>query len=360
VGWIDRSGRITIGAYDASLGVLETHVIGQLLPDDHGSPAILVDRNERLTVFWSGHNGPTIFYRTTLRPEDISAWGPIRRVRSQLKGDLGFTYPNPVLLPAEGYKLYLFWRGANWSADYETRTIDGRWSHARELIVAPGQRPYLKVETNGSDTIALAFTNGHPRERITSVYYAAYRAGSLWRAGGHRIGRLGAGPISPRRADLVYNGRARGVSGWVWDVALDRRQRPVIVYATFPSPRNHRYWYAHWNGRRWVSHFVTSAGPTISPTTIEQQYSGGLTLDHADPSIVYLSRKRGGSFEIERWITTDDGSTWHHRTVVRSPGTDDLRPVVPRGSDGGPIRLLWLRGQYGSYWNYRTSVAFLR
>ncbi len=349
-----------IGAHDPSFGVMRTHVIGHLFHDDHGSPAIFVEPDKRLTAFWSGHDGLTMFHRSTLRPEDINDWGPVQRVRSQLRGRDGFTYPNPALLPAEGNRLYLFWRGADWSADYATRTLDGRWSRARELIRNPGQRPYLKVDTNGSDRIALAFTNGHPRNAVTSVYYATYRAGWLWTAGGRRIERLRNGPIHPSQADLVYDGRAAGVSSWVWDIALDSAARPVIVYATFPSPHNHVYRYAHWTGRRWVSHSMALAGGTISPRTIETEYSGGMALDHADPSIVYLSRNVNGSFEIERWVTRDGGFSWSHTAVVRTNGADDVRPVVPRGSNGGPMSLLWLRGNYGSYTSYRTSIAFLK
>lgn len=359
VGWIDWNGAITVGAYDVSFGVLSTHVVGHLFHDDHGSPAIFVEPDKRLTVFFSGHNGSRMYYRSTLRPEDISAWGPVQVVRSRLRGRLGFTYPNPVLLPAEGNRLYLFWRGANWGQDYATRAIDGAWSPARRLIAAPGQRPYVKIDSNRSDTIGLAFTNGHPRERITSLYYAAYRAGSLWHADGRRIVPLAQAPISPQRADLVYDGHASGVASWVWDVAFDAGRRPVILYATFRSVRKHAYWYAQWNGRRWVSHFVTYAGPSISPTTIEQQYSGGMTFDHSDPSVVYLSRRVRGRFQIERWTTPDGGSSWYHRPVIVD-ASDNVRPVVPRGSGGGSTPLLWLRGGYGGYTSYRTSIAFQR
>ncbi|MGZ4295034.1 MAG: hypothetical protein ACXVRM_12395 [Solirubrobacteraceae bacterium] len=108
-------------------------------------------------------------------------------MRQDIDGDEGFTYPNPVLLPAERDRVYLFWRGADWSADYATRGRDGGWSPAREVIRTPGagERPYLKVADDGSRRIALAFNNGHPRNVLTSIYYATYRHGSLWTAGGH-------------------------------------------------------------------------------------------------------------------------------------------------------------------------------
>lgn len=147
------------------------------------------------------------------------------------------------------------------------------------------------------------------------------------------------------------------MGAWVWDVAFDRRGRPIIVYATFPTRTRHVYRYAAFDGRRWVSHRLTGAGGSISPDTIEYDYSGGITLDHADPSIVNLSAQVRGGWEIQRWATTDDGGTWSHRTVVPADGTDNVRPVVPRGSAGGPMNLLWLRGPYNSYTSYRTTIA---
>ncbi len=360
VGWIDWHGRVTVGAYEPGAGVVRSHVVGYLFHDDHGSPSLLVEPDNRITVFWSGHDGPRLKYRTTRRPGDITAWGPVHDVHGQIGGRRGFTYPNPQMLSAEHDKLYLFWRGADWSSDDATRSASGHWSGERRLISVPGQRPYLKVDSNGKDTIAFAFTDGHPRERTTSVYYAAYRNGSLWNAEGHRIGSMNRTPISPSQADRIYNGQSSGVSGWVWDVALNQRGRPVVVYATFPSAKRHLYWYAHFDGHRWVSHFLAVGGPTISPGTIETEYSGGIALDHANPSVVYLSRKVGGHFEIERWQTADGGYHWHHFTVVRTRGADDLRPVVPRGYAPGGIRLLWLQGNYGSYTTYRTRIAFVR
>ena len=237
-------------------------------------------------------------------------------------------YPNPVLLPAEANRLYLFWRGADWSADFATRTAAGNWSGARELIRSPGQRPYVKVADNGSNLIALAFTNGHPRDVLTSVYYAAYRNGSLWRPGGTWITRIDRAPIAPRQTSLVYDAAKTHAPAWVWDVAVGRDGRPVIVYATFPPGAQHVYWYARFDGRRWISHELTRAGGSISPGTIEQQYSGGVALDHTQPATLYLSRQVHGGWQIERWSTPDGGAHWRRSLAVPADGTENVRPVV--------------------------------
>ena len=359
VGWLGWTGAVTVGEFDPEFGMRATAVVGHLFHDDHGSPALYVEPDGQLTVFFSAHNGNTIYERTTLKPDSIASWGPLQRVPAHIAGDLGFTYPNPVGLSAESNRLYLFWRGATWSQDYATRSAAGAWSPARPVITNPPQRPYVKVTSDGVETIGLAFTDGHPRNLTTSVYYAEYRSGWLRHASGRPIKQMGTGPIQPDQGDLVYDGPAHGYSAWVWDVALGRDQRPAIVYATFQNPANHAYWYAVWTGTQWVSHFMTFAGPSISPGTIEQQYSGGIALDHSNPSIVYLSRKVDGWFEIERWTTDNGGVTWSHTTIARDPGENDVRPVVTQGNHGGPMSVLWLQGHYGSYTTYRTKIAYL-
>ncbi|HUZ28232.1 MAG TPA: BNR-4 repeat-containing protein [Solirubrobacteraceae bacterium] len=361
VGWIDWQGRITVGQYDPDrrARVKFRYAVGRLRRDDHSSPSILVRPDRRLTVFWSGHGGSAIYYRTTARPAEIHSWGPVHQVPRLTRWWLGFTYPTPVSLASER-KLYLFYRGAKWGIDYSTLRWGGRWTRDRTLVSNPGQRPYVKLTSNNRDEIAFAFNQAHPRDQLTNVYYMAYRKGWLRHADGKAIRRLSRGPASPRDADLVYDARRTGAPSWVWDIALRPDGRPVITYATFPADGRHLYWYATWTGHRWLSHFLTVAGPSISPDTIEFEYVGGIVIDHADPATVYLSRKVRGWFEIERWTTRDGGFHWRHTVVVRTPGQDDIRPFFTEGSRGGPMSLLWLAGGYGSYTTYRTSVDYLR
>ena len=71
----------------------------------------------------------------------------------------------------------------------------------------------------------MAYTEAHPRDVQTNIYYADYRAGALRRADGSMIARMAALPITPTTAEKVYDRRATG-KAWVHDVALD--QAPAI------------------------------------------------------------------------------------------------------------------------------------
>jgi hypothetical protein len=292
------------------------------------------------------------------RPEDISSWEPPQTIPTNTPGIRGYTYPNPVRLASES-ATYLFWRGGNYNPSFSVQA-DGSssWSAARTLISMPGERPYAKYASSGGDTIHVAYTDAHPNEYPSvNVYYARIRAGRIERAGGQEVGTLQA-PIAPGAGDLVYDGAE---PAWVHDVAADSAGLPVILLASFPSASDHRYRYARWTGTSWQVHEITAAGGSFRGDGGSPYYSGGLTLDHEDPSRVYLSRQVGAGWQVEAWTTADGGATWISQQV--SAGTEkNVRPVSPRGMAGpfgGDLSAIWMRGPYDSYTTYRTSIVGL-
>jgi hypothetical protein len=357
-GWVAPDGSIQVASYDHRSGqrVIAT-LKARLQIDDHDNPSILIRPDGHLLVFWSTHAGPTMWYRRSARPEDVTAWEPERTIPTNTAGPYGYTYPNPAQLPAEGNRIYLFWRGGNFNPSFSTSSSgSATWSAARTLIYNPRHRPYVKYASNGRDTIAIAFTEGHPRVLQTNIYYAAYRAGALRRADGSVIRSMANLPIAPSQADKVYDHTVSG-KAWVHDVALDANDRPVIVYATFPSDTDHRYRYARWNGTRWTDRELVRAGRSMSVDPAEPNYSGGITLDHEDPSTVYLSRQVNGIFQVEVWTTPDQGATWSSRALTPGQARGNYRPISPRGQRGDDLDIVWMHGTYSSYTSFQTGLA---
>jgi hypothetical protein len=160
--------------------------------------------------------------------------------------------------------------------------------------------------------------------------------------------------------DVVYNGSSG--RGWVWDIALDSVGYPVIVYAYFPDDSTHMYSYARWNGAVWKTHVLVNSGkwfPQTLPgaTEPEPNYSGGLSLDHSNPSIVYLSRQINGVFEIEKWVTADTGTTWTTTAITSNSKRNNVRPYVIKNHKPDDFALTWVCcGDYFHYTNYHTSL----
>ncbi|MBK5305495.1 MAG: BNR-4 repeat-containing protein [Frankiaceae bacterium] len=357
LGWITSAGDVTIGSFESQSGNARRFVLmTDFQVDDHDHPAVLLRPDGRLQAFWSAHNGGELHTRTSVRPRDISAWGPLGTVPVKAPGDRVSTYANPIVLPAERNRLYVFARSGYEHVTFTSSDDMGRsWSPAHVLVAEPGQRPYVKYADDGRGTIAMAFTNGHPAETHSSIYYAAYRAGAVRRTGGQPVAATAQLPIAPRQADLVFASPADR-DAWVHDVAFDASGRPRIVFATMPQRGTgpHDYWYAAWTGSAWLARRITDAGHSISDDPREPAYTAGISLDHDDPAVVVLARPGTAKLEIERWRTGDLGKSWTHEAITSASVDDNVRPVIPRGSTGSVI---WMAGHYGYFTSFRTAAA---
>jgi rhamnogalacturonyl hydrolase YesR len=251
-----------------------------------------------------------------------------------------------------------------------SKSTDGgeTWSLAQVVVTrktsTAGNRPYVKIASNGKDRIHVVFTDGHPRnEASNSLYYVCYRAGSFRKADGTRIAGMNELPFEPAAADCVYDAAKTGARGWVWDVAEDSAGRPVIVYTRLPAETDHRYHYARWDGTQWQDAEIVGGGKWFpkapaGKTEPEPHYSGGIALDHGDPSTVYLSRPVNGVFEIEKWTTADAGKTWKSEAITSGSKADNVRPFVVRGHAPGGPTVLWMNtaGGYVHYTDYRAAI----
>lgn len=362
VGWIDGRGSVVVASMDLDTGARRKAILKrEMQRDDHINPSLHVRADGRIMAFYGPHGGPRakMYYRVTRRPEDITSWGPTHTMSTNSRGTHGFCYSNPLQL---GGWTYVFWRGGNLQPTYSRSSDGGRtWSRAREMISAvdgratrPYMRPYVKYATDGGK-IHLAFTETNPGTLDTSIHYAAYRNNGYYRANGTLIGSASTGPLRPRAAEKLYDAKRQGGKAWIYDVAHDGHGRPVVVYAEIRSSSDHRYHYARWTGRRWLDRTL------VSTSSLRDDYSPGISLDHDDPSIAYLSRKVAGKREVEIWATADGGQTWAHRPVTRSSTVDNIRPISPRRLPAGEdLEVLWMRGAYPSFTTYATTITGTR
>jgi len=353
-GYVTAAGDVGVASFDHRAHELRRSIVARAFQrDDHAAPALQVMPDGRVMALWSAHRGRQMYYRVTKRPGDVFDWGNTRVIGTNAPGYDTYTYANPIRL---GRRLFVFWRAeagasAAGQAAYTVSDDGGEtWEPGRVLLQNATQRPYVKYDGRG-DTIHVAYTEGHPNATATGVRYVAFRDGRLYRADGTPIADA---PLPATAGERVYRAKPRA---WVWDVASDSENRPVIVYATFPGRTDHRYRYARWNGKRWIDVQLARGGGSIVPGGRELQYSGGIALDHGDPSTVYLSRRIHGVFEIERWRTRDRGRTWTHEPVTSGSAQNNVRPVAPRGAHSdGPAPVVWMSGSYPGYMAYTTGL----
>src|SRR3990172_5026478 len=373
-GWVDSHGDVIVGHYDYDTKEITTTVLlDNFEKDDHVSPALLFSPEGKLMVFFVKHSTANPILLVTMKnSEDISSWEKKELLLNDEEKYEGFqstyTYACPVMLSNENNRIYFLWRGMDYKQNYYYSDDMGEtWSKGRIFILPERiyqlRRPYIKIASNGKDKIVFAFTDGHPRdENENSIYYMYYKNNALYNVEGERIGSLGDKPIAPGEASVVYDAAITKQKAWIWDVALDENENPVLVYAKFPNDTTHVYSYTKWNGERWITSDLINSGkwfPKTEAGTFEREpnYSGGIFIDHENTNEVYLSVKRDSVFEIEKWINAG-GTNWEAEAITEGSSKDNVRPfAVSNAKEGNPLQVLWMQNtKYIHYTDYFASI----
>lgn len=376
-GYVDKQGSIVAFSYCPKTGEQKKYKLFDRLDyDDHANPSFMKLPDDRIVIFFSGHGGTTntpIYYAVSKRPADISAWEELQKVSPRIKGPMGYCYSNAAMLSAENNRIYLFFRGPDFKPDFIWTDDLVHWSEPGTLVKDDTTkvfvRPYMKVTNNGKDKIFFAFTDDHPRNRPTnSIYFMMYKGGKLYGADGRELAEMGKGAVAPKHCDKVYDATKTYEKAWIWDIAFDRDENPVIVYARFGAVKGeHSYWYAKWDGKQWKNSLITKAGQWFQRNDYDKNnieyecnYSGGVYLDHENPDIVYTSRPIENVFEIERW-QRDARGKWQAEAITERSVRDNVRPFVVRGHQAGQPELLWMYNyKYPGFRAYDCAIRVNR
>jgi hypothetical protein len=367
-GYINTEGDVLISARDVKTKEVETFVLHEKLQvDDHNVPSILFLPDGKIVVFYTEHGG-RFFTRKSRYAENISEWDE-ERVLSFGLPEKRLCYSHPAMLSEENDRIYMFFRGvmpgesyAGWGQYYSYSDDQGEtWADGAYLINTRNfDNPvYLKASSDNKSRIDILFTDGHPKIGPASVYHMYYEKGAFHKTNGDPIASTGGIPIGPEQATKVYDVSTNKTKSWIWDIALDKKGRPVVAYTRYPDETDHRYHYAQWDGKQWLDEEVTAAGGMITvlqpgEEVEEGHYSGGIVLDHNDPSNVYLARQVKGIFEIEHWKRI--GKTWKTTPITINSVESNLRPYVVAHYPGQNPIVLWMNGFYNHYTKFKTVL----
>jgi hypothetical protein len=381
-GWVTKTGDIIAASLNPQTGKVEQkRLYTKLEVDDHDNPAFLELPDQRILTQYTWHggdkNGMGVIQNTTLQPKDISTFSDSLVFKPQTAELLEkfkretYTYANPFMLSDEDNKIYSFGRWIGFKPNFITSIDNGKtWSDPKVVITSKAldtnNRPYVKYYSDGKSKIHLIFTDGHPNaEPLNSVYYCYYEKGAFWRADGTKIANVDQLPFNPSDATVIYKATPETGKAWIFDIVINKNGQPVVAYTRYPTNEKHQYFYAVYDGKKWNDHHIVDSGKWFPQTPEgkkerEENYSGGLTIDPLDPSVVYFSHEINNVFEISKAETKDLGKNWKITPITRNSTLDNVRPVIPRYKKKSDKNvLLWMQNKkYVHYTDYDTGIMW--
>ncbi|MDO4563805.1 MAG: BNR-4 repeat-containing protein [Clostridia bacterium] len=374
VGAIDTSGTVKAVQYDNLTGYMDNITIDTgFQADDHNNPTFLQLPDKRIMVFWSKHTAEEYwYYRVTNEPDDLTTLGTEKRI--PVTGYGTYTYPSPFYMTDAPNSFFLCWRGVSWHptiAKYSLPDKNGDIIceiNPTQMVKTIGARPYVKYESNGKDRIYFSFTTAHPDNNNPNwLYYSEIDINTLnlYNVEGALLcegANLPYGKSSSINTSSNYGSftvdNPSNNRDWVWDIAKDADGNPAIAFTRISSDKSqHDYYYAKWNPttKAWDKTYIADGGGWFhqNANAAERCYSGGLCLDHSNPSIVYLSKPTSGFYGdiYEIWkIEMDKTEVKSETQITRNSKYNNVRPYLAVGSDAtDKINLTWMNGLY-YYW----------
>jgi hypothetical protein len=380
IGYIDVHGNVKAMQIDHNTGRrTEVLVRSYFQPDDHNNPTFLVLPDERVLIIYSRHTDePAFYYRVSKRPGDISVLGEEKCIVT----NHNTTYPSPFLMSDDPEHFYLCWRGLGWHPTIARLTLPDEEDNVQiawgpyQMVQSTGARPYAKYYSNGKDKLYMTYTTGHPDNEWPNWLY--FNVISL-NAEKQTDGTVTVSPtledIKGNHLSVIADGKFRvnksaeykqtypytlvdaptNSRAWVWQIACDTEGLPAIAMVRIDRSKNqHQYYYAKWTGEAWRLTDLADGGGRFHPSNTEYCYSGGEALDPANPNVIYLSiptKGRTGKsiHEIWRYTLNNQGQVVMKEQVTRNSEKNNVRPFVLPGSEGSPLRLMWMHGDY-AYW----------
>lgn len=331
-------GHVKVGEFDHSTEAVTLTTVGTAPEvDTHDAPSLIIrPSDDRLVVWWTGHNGGNFYQRISTNALDSTAWGSATDLDSSL-GGTAYTYPSGLIL---GSTIYLFYRdatdaNATGRVAYSTSTDGGAtWAAQTVLVEVSGKRAYFVVDTDGS-RIDIAVTNGHPvGDSGINVYHLYLSGGNRYQADGTQI--TASLPLGTADLPLVYDST---VDGKAWPSSILSGSTPTFTYEVFVSGEN-SYRMARYDAG-WTLTTIAGSGSTLEGA------SGHATLDDTDPDVVYASVHDGTTWTLRRYVV---GGSW---TPISVSG--DIYPARIHDAPADR-RVLWLRGTYTTYLDNSLAV----
>jgi hypothetical protein len=334
-----------IASYNNATGIMNQFKLNNFGEDDHNDPAIGILSNGNVIVFYGGHNHDNnTYYRISTTRGDITTLG----TEHVWTSPTGLSSYNQLMI--SGNTVIDFYRiatpgssGQYWGCKISTNN-GTTWGN-EVLVFNFGQlqqgyiRSSMRWNSNTPSMADIILSLNPSMTGDNGIYYTSIDvANKLVKAPNGTVLMDLTNPGSPldfQSLTKVYDYYANGnIKAWTWDVYAPNSNYITVLYATFPSSTDHRYYYARYNSTTNAfdsTLVVADAGGYIGDTS-QISYSGGMSFAKPGYDTFYASVQINGLWQIEKYTSPNNGTSWTN-TQITNDANKNIRPIAPVNMD---------------------------
>lgn len=356
IGYMDPRGNIRVASYNHTTHAvtISPAIVTGLNSNWHLAPAVLVRSSDHKLVI-AVPDVSAFYIAISTNAEDVSAWGAATDISATLGGST-YIFANLFQLSGESGTIYLCYANqptspsVNYSCCYSTSTDGGSTWAAQTKVYSTGNtnHPEFAFSSDMNSRIDFLVADGQASaDSSASLYHFYYTGGSFLKSDGTAVG--GSKPYAPSGVTKIYDGATNGLVRSPTTIVTNGGS-PVASWVAFNSAgsgSNENYWYGTCSAGTWTVNTITDSGAVIE---VPGAAEGGTANDPTDPTVVYVSKKTSGRWQMFEYQTANGGTTWSS-TQLTSDTTDsslagDVKPVCPTNAVS-TLRCLWNSGPYG-------------
>jgi hypothetical protein len=361
--WVKDNGDIQAAEYVHAAKTLSTPVTvaaGTVALDgvEHNAPAVGVRASDgRVMVIWAPetYSDKPAFHLST-NPEDATAFGSALLIPPL--GQYGYT-SIVQLTGVVNQPIYYFVRNYFSGVDhvgYFKSTDGGATWGAYQALISPGSGVglYERIGTDGDTRIDIFVTDTDRVASPSAVCHFIFENDTLYQSDGTLIGT--SFPYSADAGTLVKSaaeGSCR-CGGWAYDGA---GHPACLLEVIDTSTTSILYRVGRFDGAAWTIHNVASSNGRIerSDHTMYGYFQTYGAMTKNDPNTLYLMVKVGSYFEMFRFHSPDDGTTWSGVALTSGSSADNAAPDTPYRAASG-LLVTWGLGTFNTDADFNFEI----